>query len=45
MEKGLTGFDLVYCWFVSQIQPLQHHECLLHEYSENMDDVGGIFSG
>jgi hypothetical protein len=38
MEKGLTGFDLVYCWFVNRIQPLQHHERLMHEYSENVDD-------
>jgi hypothetical protein len=38
MEKGLTGFDLVYCWFASRIQPLQHHERLMHEYSESIDD-------
>jgi hypothetical protein len=35
---GLTGLDLVMCWFVRRIQPLQDHAHLLHEYTEDMAD-------
>jgi hypothetical protein len=38
MADGLSGLDLVYCWLSRRIQPLQHHDRLLHEYSESMDD-------
>ena len=30
---GLTGQDLVLCWVKRRIQPLQHRERLMHEYT------------
>jgi hypothetical protein len=38
INDGLTGLDLVMCWFLRWIQPLQHHARLLHEYTEDVED-------
>jgi hypothetical protein len=38
MDHKLKGLDLVLCWFVRRIQPLQRHDRLLHEYSEDWAD-------
>jgi hypothetical protein len=38
IQDGLTGLDLVICWLARRIQPLQHHDRLLHEYTEDVDD-------
>ena len=34
IDLGLTGMDTVLCWFLRRIQPLQHHDRLLHEFVE-----------
>jgi hypothetical protein len=30
---GLKGIDTINCWISRQIQPLQHHDRLMHEYT------------
>ena len=39
VSMGLTGQDLVLCWVKRQIQPLQHHERLMHEYTGPNDSL------
>jgi hypothetical protein len=38
IDNHLKGPDLVLCWFVRRIQPLQHHDRLLHEYSKEQSN-------
>src|SRR4051812_4894981 len=39
VETGLTGFDLAMCWFIRQIQPLQHRAKFMHEYTSDRRDT------
>jgi hypothetical protein len=31
-KDGLKGIDTITSWISRRIQPLQHHDCLMHEY-------------
>jgi hypothetical protein len=39
MEFGLSGKDPTLSWFTKRIQPLQHRECLMYEYSGRGDTM------
>ena len=43
IDTGLTGLDLAMCWFVRRIQPLQHREKLMHQYTKDRKDSLCIF--
>jgi hypothetical protein len=36
---GLKGIDTINCWISRQIQPLQHRDCLMHEYTGANDGM------
>ncbi|KAK1660664.1 hypothetical protein QYE76_048823 [Lolium multiflorum] len=39
MESGLSGKDLMLSWFTKRIQPLQHRDRLMYEYSGRDDTM------
>jgi len=39
VEIGLTGQDTTLCWLKRRIQPLQHHDRMMHEYSGIQDPM------
>ncbi|KAK1632950.1 hypothetical protein QYE76_007265 [Lolium multiflorum] len=38
-EEGLTGKDLTLSWFTKRIQPLQHRDCLMFQYTGRDDPM------
>jgi hypothetical protein len=36
---GLKGIDTINCWISRRIQPLQHHDSLMHEYTGANDGM------
>jgi hypothetical protein len=39
-KDGLKGIDTINCWISQRIQPLQHRDSLMHEYTGANDGMG-----
>jgi hypothetical protein len=44
-KDGLKGIDTINCWISQRIQPLQHHDRLMHEYTGEKDGMRCLEEG